>query len=143
MSTKKKDEEKELSEESKQTDLTKFSSVGGLEHIGVPMTKEVALRERDHAVNMAAELLNERAAELRMNRPIDPNSRASSQEERDLVYAESRLMKAAMAIKFDLTTQGGLRCDATADQIWEFERAKEHLLARQEAARKAKAIEGQ
>lgn len=138
MSEKKKEEKKDSLVKSGEE-----STVGGLEHIGVPVTKEVALRERDHAVNMAADLLNERAAELRMNRPIDPNSRASSQEERDLVYAESRLMKAAMAIKFDLTTQGGLRCDATADQIWEFERAKEHLLARQEAARKAKAIEGQ
>lgn len=136
----------EKKKEEKKDSLVKSgeeSTVGGLEHIGVPVTKEVALRERDHAVGMAGELLNQRAAELRMNRPIDPNSRASSQEERDLVYAESRLMKAAMAIKFDLTTQGGLRCDATADQIWEFERAKEHLLARQEAARKAKAIEGQ
>lgn len=107
------------------------------------MTTEVAIRERDHVVNMAAELLNQRAAELRMNRPIDPNSRASSPEERDLVYAENRLMKAAMAIKFDLTTKGGLRCDATPDQIWEFERAKENLLAKKEATGKAKAIEGQ
>lgn len=128
-----------------ETGLTKSTTgpVGGLEHIGVPMTPEIAIRERDHAVSMAAEVLNQRAAELRMNRPIDPNSRASSQEERDLVYAESRLIKAGLAIRFDLTTKAGLRCDASPNQIWEFEKAKEQYRSCLQKAQDAKAIEGQ
>lgn len=115
--------------------------VGGIESIGVSMTPEIAERERVHAVSMAAELLNQRAAELRMNKPIDPNSRAAQgPAERDLVYAENRLMKAAMSIKF--SGAPGIRCDSTLEQIDEFSRAQENYRNCRDAADKAKAIEG-